>query len=67
MTTQRADELVVTYQVHGGDPKDCRRCYASTRPPCKHCGHALSANVETRNDLKSTVCELCFRENVIEK
>ena len=66
MTTQRADESVVIYQVHGGDPKDCRRCQASTRPYCKKCGHALSGNVETRNDPNTTLCEFCLTNNEIE-
>ena len=66
MTAQRADELAVTYQVHGGDPKDCRRCYASTRPSCKECGHALSGNVETHNDPNTTLCEFCLTTNEIE-
>ena len=66
MTTGRDDVITVEYLVHGGDPKDCRRCYASTRPCCKKCGHALSGNVETRNEPNTTTCEFCFTENEIQ-
>lgn len=51
------DELHVIYIVHGGSPQSCRRCYASTRPPCFSCGHALSGNIETSTN--RTVCEFC--------
>lgn len=65
MNIPREDEVVVTYQVHGGDPKDCRRCQASARPVCEKCGHALSGNVETRNVPNTTMCEFCFTTNEI--
>ena len=50
------------YTTHGGNPKDCRRCYASIRPPCKKCGHALSGEIR---DGKSTICEYCFTQQDI--
>lgn len=55
--TMRQDELHVVYIVHGGNPKECRRCLVSTRPPCPECGHSLSGNVDSMT--KITVCEFC--------
>ena len=59
------DEIVVSYIIHGGDPKECRRCQNSTRPPCLKCGHALSGNINTGLD-NSTVCEYCGTSTKIE-
>ena len=59
---KRQDEIQVIQIVHGGDPKDCRRCYMSTRPPCLNCGHALSGNIDLRN---VTICEFCKTAHVM--
>lgn len=62
---KREDEVHVIYIVHGGDPKDCRRCQMATRPPCPKCGHALSANVDSRTHM--TVCEYCHEPQYLER
>jgi len=58
------DEVAVTYIVHGGDPKTCRRCFNSIRQACKECGHTLSANIDHNNN---TTCEYCGLYQHIEK
>jgi hypothetical protein len=57
------DELRFIYIVHGGDPKKCRRCYASTRPPCRVCGHALSGRIES--GINQTTCEVCGTVQIV--
>jgi predicted amidophosphoribosyltransferase len=60
----KQDEIHVTYIVHGGNPKDCRRCQKSVRPSCSNCGHSLSGNIDNKN--KWTTCEFCFTRQSIE-
>lgn len=62
---QRDDEVTVTYIVHGGDPKKCRRCYSSIRPPCVECGHALTAEITLPGNW--TICEFCKTRQQVKK